>query len=65
MRKVSYTDAEGIETIKRTRVKQVTPKAKALLEKDELGIGKSPARRLFVDASQQRCVNKCAALDVC
>lgn len=50
-RKVSHTDAEGIETIKRTRVRTVTPKARALLEKDELGVGKSPARRLFTDGS--------------
>ena len=47
----------GIETIKRTRVvtssgiRQVTPKAKAVLEKDEFGFGAghSPARRLFLD----------------
>ena len=34
--------------MKRSRTKEVTPKAKAVLERDDLGIGKSPARRLFV-----------------
>jgi hypothetical protein len=41
---------EGVETIKRTRVnKEVTPKARAVLDKDEFGLGQSPARRLFLD----------------
>jgi len=48
MRKVSYTDNEGEETIRRTRVKQITPQAKSILERDDLGVGRSPARRLFV-----------------
>ncbi len=39
---------EGYETVKRSRMKVVTPKAKAVLERDDLGVGRSPARRLFV-----------------
>ena len=49
VRKVSRTEEEGYETIKRSRVKEVTPKAKAVLERDDLGVGRSPARRLFGD----------------
>lgn len=49
VRKMSRTDEDGHETIRRSRVKEVTPKAKAVLERDDLGVGKSPARRLFVD----------------
>ena len=48
IRKVSRVDEGGSETLKRSRVKEVTPKAKAVLERDDLGVGRSPARRLFV-----------------
>ena len=44
-------EAEG--SGRRKAVRTVTPKARAVLERDELGVGKSPARRLFVDADAE------------
>lgn len=46
-RKVSG-EHEGQETIRRKK-SDITPRAKRALAEDELGTGKSPARRLFVD----------------
>ncbi|WVQ64597.1 uncharacterized protein L199_002764 [Kwoniella botswanensis] len=70
-RKVSRTEMDGSETVRKARVATsgsgkgkgkeqvdederavevgVTPRIKNVLEKDDLGVGKSPARRLFVD----------------
>ncbi|OCF39923.1 hypothetical protein I317_06297 [Kwoniella heveanensis CBS 569] len=68
-RKVSRTEKDGSETIRKTRSAKelrsqyrtqtpaggivddsavVTPRVKHVLERDDLGTGKSPARRLFV-----------------
>ncbi|WWD22881.1 hypothetical protein CI109_107376 [Kwoniella shandongensis] len=69
-RKVSRTEKDGSETVRKARIAQreteseasgstsasasgsgspvrVTPKVKRVLERDDLGTGKSPARRLF------------------
>ncbi|WVF66493.1 hypothetical protein IAT40_001233 [Kwoniella sp. CBS 6097] len=64
-RKVSRTEKDGTETIRKTRSAKelrsqyrntsvdvdmgavVTPRVKHVLERDDLGTGKSPARRLF------------------
>ncbi|WWC97276.1 hypothetical protein V866_004155 [Kwoniella sp. B9012] len=70
-RKVSRTETDGSETVRKARVATsgsgkgkgkeqvddderavevgVTPRIKNVLEKDDLGVGKSPARRLFVN----------------
>jgi hypothetical protein len=40
-------EAEGSRKTMRT----VTPKVRAALDRDDLGVGKSPARRLFTDES--------------
>ncbi|CAD6575740.1 MAG: hypothetical protein TREMPRED_001483 [Tremellales sp. Tagirdzhanova-0007] len=58
-RKVSRADEGGLETLRKSRMKEVTPKAKevtpkvkAVLERDDLGVGRSPARRLFVGSAE-------------
>lgn len=50
LRKVSggVSGMDGAETIRRKK-SEITPRAKKALAEDEMGIGKSPARRLFVD----------------
>lgn len=47
LRKVSGNEG-GQETIRRKN-SEITPRAKKALAEDEMGMGKSPARRLFVD----------------
>ena len=52
LNKTTSDHGRGDETVKKKDSSRVvTPKVKDILDKDDLGTGKSPARRLFGDAS--------------
>ena len=65
-RKVSRVDPDwGGETIKRVvSGKDLTPKERIVLDRDDLGTGRSPARRLFGDGNEgSRYVTKSTSSD--
>lgn len=58
-RKRTHHESDVPDTVKRLRSRcTVTPKERAFMERDELGTGRSPARRLFVnDLDGASCVH--------